>query len=202
MQWLIQDVRYALREAARRPGFTILALLTLALGIGAVTTMYSVIHNVLLNPFPYTDPRRMVDVVVQDTENSPGGIRGALTTPEFRAFVDESTVFEEAVGTNLTRMLYRTEQGTELVDVAFLTPNSFRFLGVPALIGRTINDEDTKAGATRVAVLSHKAWITYFGGDPAIVGRGIILDDRPMNIIGVMPPRFTWNVADVWIPDA
>jgi putative ABC transport system permease protein len=85
MQSLICDVRYAFREATRRLGFTVLALLTLALGIGAVTTMYSVIHNILLNPFPYTDPRRMVDVVVQDTENLHGGIRGALTVPEFRA---------------------------------------------------------------------------------------------------------------------
>jgi hypothetical protein len=87
----------------------------------------------------------MVDIVVQDTEVLQGGIRGALTTPEFRAFVDESTVFEEAVGTNPSQMLYRTEHGTEQFDVAFLTPNSFRFLGVPALLGRTIDEEDTKA---------------------------------------------------------
>ena len=72
MQSLICDVRYAFREATRRPGFTVLALLTLALGIGAVTTMYSVIHNVLLNPFPYTDPRRMADIVVQDIEKFTG----------------------------------------------------------------------------------------------------------------------------------
>jgi hypothetical protein len=163
--------------------------------------MYSIIHNVLLNPFPYTDPQRMVDVVVQDTENLQRGIRGALTIPEFRALVDESTVFEEAVGTNPSQMLYRTEHGTEQFDVAFLTPNSFRFVGVPALIGRTIHEEDTKAAASSAAVLSHEASKTYFGGDPAVLSRKIVLDDRPMNIAGVMPPRFTWHVADLWIPD-
>jgi hypothetical protein len=110
-------------------------------------------------------------------------------------------VFEEAVGTNLSEMLYRSEHGTEQFGVAFLTPNSFRFLGVPALIGRTINEEDIKPGASPVAVLSHIASMTYFGGDPAVLGRKIVLDDRPMNIVGVMPPRFTWHVADVCIPD-
>src|ERR1700730_5412352 len=194
MQSIIHDVRYALREINRRPGFTVLAVLTLALGIGAVTTMYSVIHNVLLNPFPYTDPRRMVDVVIQDQDNPQRGIRGGLTIPEFRAFVDESSVFEEAVGTNSSGMLYRTEHGTEQFIVAALTPNSFRFLGVPALIGHTFSEQDAKAGAPHVAVISHRAWMTYFGGDAAIVGRSIILDDRPMSIIGIMPPRFTWNV--------
>jgi hypothetical protein len=106
MSWLTRDLRYLLRESLRRPGFTALAILTLALGIGSVTTMYSVIYNVLLKPFPYTEPQRMVDVVVQDTEQSSGGIRGALTIPEFRAYVDESDVFEEAVGTD-TRLKQR-----------------------------------------------------------------------------------------------
>jgi hypothetical protein len=106
MSWLTRDLRYLLRESLRRPGFTALAILTLALGIGSVTAMYSVIYNVLLKPFPYTEPQRMVDVVVQDTEQSSGGIRGALTIPEFRAYVDESDVFEEAVGTD-TRLKQR-----------------------------------------------------------------------------------------------
>ena len=88
MQSLLHDLRYAFRESLRRPGFNLLAMLTLALGIGAVTMMYSVIYNVLLNPFPYTDPRRMVDVIIRNTND--GSIRGALTVPEFRVFVDES----------------------------------------------------------------------------------------------------------------
>src|ERR1700679_4186622 len=98
MSWLIRDLRYGLRESIQHPGFTALAILTLAFGVGATTAMYSVIYNVLLNPFPYAEPRRMVDVVIQDTSQTSGGIGGALTVPEFRAYVDESNVFEEAVG--------------------------------------------------------------------------------------------------------
>jgi putative ABC transport system permease protein len=92
MEWLVHDFRYAHREVTRRPGFTILAVLTLAMGIGAATTMYSVIYNVLLNPFSYTDPRLMVNLMIQDAEN-PERIGGELAIPEFRPFIDESTVF-------------------------------------------------------------------------------------------------------------
>jgi putative ABC transport system permease protein len=195
----LNDLRFALRSCRREPGFNLLAMLTLALGIGAMTMMYSVIYNVLLNPFPYTDPRRMVDVVIRNSVD--GGIRGALTVPEFRALVDESRVFEDAVGANSTPMLYRSENGVEQFSVVALTPNTFRFLGVPAQLGRAFGDEDATPGVPRVAVVSHKAWISYFGGDPGILGRTISLNDTPMTVIGVMPPRFTWNVADVWVPD-
>src|SRR5260370_42306153 len=113
-----------------------LAMLTLALGIGAVTMMYSVIYSVLFNPFPYTDPRRMVDVVVQDLDRPENGVRGALSVDEFRTLVDDSRVFEDAVGTSTTGMLYRTAEATEQFTVASLSPNSFRFLGVPSMLGQ------------------------------------------------------------------
>lgn len=198
---LLHDLRYGLREIAKRPGFNLLAMLTLALGIGAITVMYSVIHNVLLNPFPYTDPRRMVDVLIQDTGQGRGGLRGALTIPEFRAYVEQSNVFEEAVGTNLTERVYRAEYGAEPFSVASVTPNSFHFLGVAPLIGRAITADDVKPGAPAVAILSYKTWLTFFSGNPSVLGSTIVLDNQPMNIIGVMPPRFTWHVADVWTPD-
>jgi putative ABC transport system permease protein len=140
----------------------------------------------------------MVDVVIRNTAD--GGIRGALTVPEFRALV-ESRVFEDAVGANSTAMLYRSETGLEQFEVVALTPNTFRFLGVPALLGRAFGEEDATPGAPRVAVVSHKTWMSYFGGDPGILGRTISLNDTLMTVIGVMPPRFTWNVADVWVPD-
>jgi putative ABC transport system permease protein len=162
--------------------------------------MYSVIYNVLLNPFPYTDPRRMVDVVIRNSND--GSIRGGLTVPEFRAFVDESGVFEDAVGANSTQMLYRSENGVEQFSIVALTPNTFRFLGVSALLGRTFHEQDAAAGSAPVGVMSHKAWITYFNGDPGVLGRTVLLDNNPITIVGVMPPRFTWNTADVWIPDA
>jgi hypothetical protein len=91
MSWLAGDFRYGLRESLRRPGFTGLAILTLALGIGSVTAIYSVIYNVLLNPFPYAEPRRMVDVVIQDTEESSGGVGGALKDTGCRSQHDDLT---------------------------------------------------------------------------------------------------------------
>src|SRR5437588_9828913 len=121
MHSLLHDLRYAFREYLRRPGFNLLAVLTLALGIGAVTMMYSVIYNALLNPFPYTDPRRLVDVVIANSVD--GAIRGGLSTPEFRALVDESRVFEDAVGADNSTRRYRSENGVEPFSVVALTPN-------------------------------------------------------------------------------
>ena len=202
MSWLIRDLRYGLRENLRRPGFTALAVLTLALGIGSVTAMYSVIYNVLLNPFPYTDPRRMVDVIIQDTQRSSGGIRGALTVPEFRAYVDESDVFEEAVGTDTRVKQRRTADGTEDIVVSAVTPNTFHFLGVKPLLGRVSTGQDARPGAPPVGVLSYRAWMASFAGDPAILGRALFVDGKPLIVIGIMPPHFGWNVADIWVPDA
>jgi putative ABC transport system permease protein len=188
-------------KASAARGFTALAILTLALGIGSVTAMYSVIYNVLLKPFPYSEPRRMVDVVVQDAEQSSGGIRGALTIPEFRAYVDASDVFEEAVGTDTRLKQRRISYGTEDIVVGAVTPNLFHFLGVKPLLGRVSTQEDARPGASPVAVLSYRAWMTSFGADPATLGRSILVDDKPLTIIGIMPSNFAWNTADIWVPD-
>ncbi len=201
MQWLCRDLRYAFRENLRRPGFFVLAICTLATGIGAVTTMYSVIYNVLLNPFPYTDPRGMVDVVIQDTQRDKVA-RGALSVPEFREYVDGSNIFKEAVGDGFKRHGISCHGPHRGLYGCAVTPNTFHFLGVPPLIGRTTTTDDVKAGATPVAVLSYAAWMKYFSADRSVIGRQIVLDSRPMNVIGVMPPHFGWNNADVWIPDA
>ena len=201
MSWLKRDLHYGLREMLRRPGFSALAVLTLAAGIGPVTVMFSVIYSVLLNPFPYAQPRRMVDVVIQDTEQSSGGIGGALTIPEFRAYVDESDVFEDAVGTETTLKQRRTEFGTADIAVGAVTPNLFQFLGVKPLLGRVSTPADAKAGAPQVALLSYQSWMSNFGGDPAVIGRTILLDNNARVIIGIMPSNFAWNTADIWVPD-
>lgn len=196
---MLYDLRFAIRSCLREPGFTLFAMLTLALGIGAMTMMYSVVYNVLLNPFPYTDPRGMVDVVIRNTADKSD--RGGLSTTEFRAFVDESDVFEEAVGAHSQQVLYSSNNGPEPFMAVSLTPNTFRFLGVNALLGRTFAEEDARPGSPKVAVLSHQTWSASFGADPTILGRHITLDKTPVTIIGVMPPRFAWNDADVWLPD-
>lgn len=202
LETLWQDLRYGARGFRLNPGFTLLAILTLGLGIGSVAVIYSVIDNVLLNPFPYTKSDRMVDVFIIDAERPNGIARGALPAPEFLDYQEQSTVFEDVAGAVSEGMTYRTAEGTEFLTVSWLTPNSFDFLGVRPMLGRPITIEDGEADAPPVAVLSHQFWLSHFSGDAQTVGRTILLNNEPRTIIGVMPPRFTWHVADVWIPGA
>jgi len=193
-----RDVGYAARTLSRTPGFTALAVLTLGLGIGAVSVIYSVVRNVLLEPFPYPNSRRMVDVLVKDANG--GLVRGALPPAEFLDFKEQSTVFEDAVGALGQEMHYSSEAGNEVVSVVLLTPNSFTFLGVEPLLGRYFGAADSAPAAPPVAVLSHRTWVRLFGADPTVVGHTVVLNRQPRAIIGVMPPRFEWHVADFWLP--
>jgi putative ABC transport system permease protein len=196
---LWQDLRYSARVFGRNPGFTAVAVLTLALGIGGATVIYSVIRNVLLDPFPYTDSSRMVDLLVRDTAS--GGRSGALRPSELLDYREQSDVFEDVIGTiSATVMTLSAREGAELLAVSQVTPNAFGFLGVPALAGRAILTSDGRLDAPPIAVLSHKAWVSHFGSAPDVVGRTIMLDGAARTIVGVMPPRFTWHVADVWVP--
>jgi hypothetical protein len=124
---LRRDVGYALRTLRRTPGFTAVAIVTLALGIGSVAVIYSVIHNVLLEPFPYTHSRRMVDVVVRD--GSGNILRGALPVPEFLDYQEQSTAFEDVMGTLVEPMHFVTDAGAERLNVAWITPTGFRSSG-------------------------------------------------------------------------
>ena len=193
-----RDLRYAVRTLCAAPAFTFVAILTLALGIGAVTIIYSVIHNVVLDPLPYRDANRLVNVIVQDTQT--WRIRTVFSSAELLDYREGSSVFEDVVGTlGFNAMLTGREHAESLRGV-WVTPNFFDFMGLPAALGRTIVAEDGKPDAPPVAVLRHRAWVSYFGSDPDIVGKTVILNGEPHTIVGVMPPRFTWHAGDVWIP--
>lgn len=203
LRWLEdgrRDLGYGLRTLLRTPSFTAVAVVTLALGIGSVTVIYSVVRNVLLDPFPYTDSRRMVDVVVRDASNRI--LRGPLPAPEFLDYQEHTTVFEDVVGTLTESMQWVNDTGAERLSVGWMTPNGFSFLGVRPLAGRVFGPADAAPDAAPVAVLNHRTWMTLFGGDPTVVGRSIVLNGQPRTIIGIMPPRFEWHVADLWIPGA
>lgn len=191
-----RDVRYAARTLARTPGFTALAVLTLAVGIGSVTVIYSVIHNVLLDPLPYPDADRFVNVRI---EAPSGPVRDVLSPGELDAFA-RNPAFEEVVGTRGYLMLLTLGDRTEAVRGVSVTPNFFPFMGLPPLLGRTMTPADVEPGAPDVAVLRHRAWLSVFGGDTGVIGRTIVLDGTPRTIVGVMPPRFTWHAADLWLP--
>jgi predicted permease len=200
IQWLEQDVRYAARVLRRNPTFTIAAILTLALGIGGVTVIYSALRNILLDPFPYVKSDRMVNVFVADVETGRYRNGGALGQDEFLDFMEQQTVFEAVVASTTDNALMRTAEGSDIVAVTEMTPNTFPFLGVQPLRGRVFTEADAQPGAAPVVVIDHGAWIEKFGGRDDVLGQVVAIGDTQRTIIGVMPPRFAWQAPDMWIP--
>ena len=194
------DLRYAARGLRNQPGFTALAIVTLALGIGAATSIFSVIYNVLLNPFPYRAADRMVIVQIHDVKRPQPGGRPVYMTREFLEYAHHNHVLEGADGVNGLDVLYRTPEGVERLQGTELTSNAFDFLGVPPLIGRGLKPTDGQPGAAPVFALAYKSWVKYFNRDPNILGKTFVLNNQPRTLVGIMPPRFTYFGADVWMP--
>src|SRR5437899_2913603 len=200
METLGQDVRYALRNLRKTPGFAAIAVLTLALGIGASTAIFSVIDNILMEPFPYPDAQRYFSVQIHDTERSEPGGRAGYTGPEFLEYVEQNHVFDRVIANDQTDVLYRAGEGTQRFDGNFVTPGTFEFLGMPGLLGRVMQPADYEPGAPPVFVLRYKTWVKSFGADPGIVNKTFVLNGAPRTLIGIMPPRFGWGDGDMWIP--
>jgi len=201
MEMLRQDIRYAARTLWKGRGFAAVAMITLALGIGASTAIFSVIDNVLMEPFPYTDAGRLMCVQIHDTErNEPGG-RGGYTGPEFLDYAEQNHVFDRVIANDGEDVLYRSGEGTELLKGSLVTPNTFEFLGMPALLGRVMQPADYEPGAPPVFVMRYETWVDRFSGDPSIVNKTFVLNDVSRTLIGIMPPRFGWGDADLWVPE-
>ena len=200
MHTLWQDVRYGIRGIWNRPGFAFLGILTLGLGMGATTTIFSAIQNILLDPFPYTAARRVAAIQIHDlTSGRPGG-RGFFQVPEFLDYEEQNHVFEEVIGGSFEDVLLTTTEGTEQYDGGVVTANMFTFLGVPAVLGRTLTNDDAKPDAPRVFVMADKMWAKKFSRDPSIVGQTLVLNGVPATLVGIMPSRFTKLGADLWRP--
>src|SRR5882672_11983537 len=135
METLGQDVRYALRNLRKTPGFAVVALLTLALGLGASTAIFSVIDNILMEPFPYPDAQRFMSVQIHDTQRTEPGGRAAFSGPEFLDYVEQNHVFDRVIANGNTDVLYRSGEGTQRFNGNYVTPGTFEFLGMPALLG-------------------------------------------------------------------
>ena len=197
---LRQDLRYGARMLLKQPGFTLLAALTLGLGIGATTTIFSAVWNILLNPFPYPDAHRMVAIRIQDTSRSGRG-RGPQTL-EFLDYQEQNKVFEDIMGATGDNVLYDSGDGMEQFNGCYVTPNTFSFLGVPAELGRGITRDDARPDAPPVFVMAHKLWVKRFNQDPSILGKTFRLNGTPMTLVGIMPKRFTFYFPDLWIARA
>jgi putative ABC transport system permease protein len=201
METLRQDIRYALRNLQRTPGFAVVAVLTLALGIGASTAIFSILENILMEPFPYPDAQRYMFLEIHDTErNEPGG-RNGFSGPEFLDYVAQNHVFDRVIANDSLDVLYRSAEGTQLLRGNYVTPGTFEFLGMTPRLGRVMFPADYEPGAPPVFVLRYKTWVNEFGADPKVLNRTFVLNDTARTLVGIMPPRFGWGDADLWIPD-
>jgi len=205
LETLLQDLRFGLQMLRKNPGFTLIAVLTLALGIGANTAIFSVVNAVLLRAFPYTDAERLVIVwerLGQDEQNP-------ISPANFFDWQEQQNVVAGMAAFNDTRNSLGGDSAPEEVMGQFATDNLFSVLGVNALVGRTFAPEDSQPGRHTVVVLSYGLWQRRFGGDPNVIGRKVLLNAVDHTVIGVMPPDFKWHVrknsqtgqaAELWTP--
>ena len=207
MDKVLQDFKYGLRRLIKAPGFTTVAVLSLALGIGANTAIFTVINAVFLHPLAIEEPSRVVELFTQDHRTAQAG-NFALTPSSiqnFEDYRDQSTVFSGLTAYFNTGLQWTQNSETVGLPGIMTTANYFDVLGVKPVLGRTFNaDEDLKAAAT-VAVVSHSLWQTRFNSDPALVGRTLTLNGLPFTVIGIAPEGFkgTFSLAGadrVWIP--
>src|SRR5947207_4718888 len=195
------DVRYAIRGLRKQPAFAFLAMLALALGIGAATTIFSVIQGVLLDPYPmYKHIERLVQVEIRDPNRPRDGGRLYFQLPEFLEYQRQVQSFEEVIAGTFEDVLWSNGEGTEHFEGGLVSGNMFEFLGVPAEIGRTLTPDDARPGAPPVFVMNHKMWAGRFGSDPSLVGKTFILNGVPTTLVGVMPLRFYKLGADLYKP--
>jgi predicted permease len=188
-----------LRLLAKTPGFTLTAVLSLALGIGATTAVYSVIHAVLISPYPYAGADRMVRVIAEDGSGAP---RNFFLTGMQLKYVRQLASVDAALGQANWEFSITGSNLPEDVRAVFFTPNASSYFGVPALLGRGLLPSDAPEGhdPQPVVVLSFSFWKRRFAGDPQIVGKTLSMAHQDYTIVGVLPPRFAWTLADVYLP--
>jgi predicted permease len=202
MQTLWQDLRYGVRMLAKRPGLTLTVVLTLALGIGANTAVFSLIDAFLLRLLPVKDPQQLVFVRATTLR---GGITDSFPYPIFEQFRDQNRSFSGAFAVDSTRVSVTVEGQPEMVRGDFVSGSYFDVLGVSAILGRTFTADDDQAGKPPAVVISYGYWDRRFGRDPAVIGKAIYLAKIPFTVIGVTSPGFAGlNVAgrsaDVVLP--
>src|SRR5580704_9676939 len=194
-----QDVRYGLRWLIKSPGFAFTVLISLALGVGATTAVFSVLYALLVNPYPYTASNRIVLVMTQDKSGNPD--LPQVSGTQLQQLRNAESV-ESVLGIQGWELSTTASDVPEEVRAAFLTVNASSFFGVPPLIGRGLIPSDAADGqdAQPVAVLSYSFWQKHFAGSSDVVGKTLQLDHKNYTVVGVMPRRFTWWLADVYLP--
>jgi putative ABC transport system permease protein len=199
---LFRDFRYGLRTLRKDRRFSLIAIFALGLGIGASTIVFSVVYNVFFRALPYKAYNRSVLVSIQDLDAiGAERVRKYFSPEEIRAVRNQNHVFEEVIAYGRMRPTYDDGKSVRFFSFgAVVTPNTFDYLGVPSLLGRTISEEDGRPGAPLVFVVNYRLWQREFGGDPKILGRTFILNGKPTTLVGIMPLRFNAFGANFWLP--
>jgi putative ABC transport system permease protein len=197
METVIRDIRFGIRSLLKQPAFTSIAILTLALGIGANTAMFSVINAVLLRPLPYTQPDRLVWM----NESGDEVANRMLSYPNFVDWRERNHVFESVSTYRTWSMTVTGTDEPQNINAGMVTADYFKVMGVTPILGRAFTAEDDRPGANPVAVISYGFWQKHFAGDSGVIGRTIALDDRAFNVIGVMPESFAHQgPPPLWVP--
>jgi putative ABC transport system permease protein len=199
MQTLLQDLRYAFRQLRKNPGFALTAILTLTLGIGATTAVFSVAYGVLIDPFPYKDVHTLVTPKLCSSLWPQCGWN-VYTPEQFNEIAQKTDIFNGVTASTISNVVLTGRAEPQRLRGNYITPNTFDVLGVQPLIGRATTDDDVRPGHGEVALLSYRYWQAHYGGSPSILGRVLTLNQHPRTVIGVMPPRFLWRGGDVYLP--
>jgi len=196
---LVEDVRYGLRMLRKNPAFAATAILTLALGIGANTAIFSVVNTVLIRPLPYKDADRLV--TVWGYNRARGFDTDQVSPLDFADWRSQNHVFAGMAASTDTQYTLTGEGEPELITAYSFSADYFHVLGTAPLLGRTFLPEEEEPGKNHVAVLSYSLWQKRFGGDRDLVGRDILLDGAPYTVVGVMPPAFQYpSFTELWTP--
>src|SRR3954453_5512477 len=199
MQTLLQDFRFAFRQLVNSPGFALTAVISLMLGIGAPTAFFRVIYAILMNPYPYAAPDRMIHLRLKDKADQNQGF--GLTAQQWQQ-IRKSPIVEDSIITDGWSLTVTGHDIPEDVQGSYLSSNTFNFLGVPAFLGRGLMPSDAIDGQDPqpVVVLSYKFWQRHFNSNPAVIGQTLQLVRKNYTIVGVAAPRFTWDHGDVYLP--
>lgn len=193
-----QDLRYGVRMLIKHPGFTFVAVMTLALGIGANSAIFSVVDAVLLRPLKFKDPEQLVRM----WETLPQGGTGTVSPPNLKDWREQNDVFAGIAAFSTPNFNLQSQDSPERLPGAAVTPEFFDVMGVPPLLGRAFRAGEDQLGNHRVAVLSYELWQRNFGADPQIVGRNIPINGENFTVVGVAPPGFRYpsRLTELWTP--
>lgn len=193
-----QDLRFGMRVLRKKPGFSLIAILTLALGIGATTAIFSVVNAVLLRPFAYPEAERIM--LLSSSRLSDPASAGAISSPNFLDWQQQQTTFSHLAAARLRVCNLSGVAEPMQVKTAIISPDAFPLLGVAPQLGRVFTAQDNRRNAARTVVLSHAFWQQQFAGEANVIGRQLLLDDQSYTVIGVMPPRFKFWAGEIWVP--